>query len=158
MRRARDLFDRVADFHALCEAARRAAKGKRTQPHVARFLMDLEPEALRLRWELLDGTWRPGAYRRLRDRGLLELHAAGAASYYTLGPRVGAADRGELPVDRRDLHMDRGELRVDGGGLPTDLRAAIAGLGPRQRKGKLRPVIARSAPCDSPANGLSGPG
>ena len=63
MRRAKYLFEGVADFGALIEAARRAANGKRTQPHVARFLMDLEPEALRLRRELLDGTWRPGAYR-----------------------------------------------------------------------------------------------
>ena len=63
MRRAKHLFEGVADFGALVEAAGRAAKGKRRQPHVARFLMDLEPEVLRLRRELLDGTWRPGRYR-----------------------------------------------------------------------------------------------
>ena len=63
MRRDRHLFDRVVDFGALCEAARRAAKGKRRQPEVARFLMDLEPEVLRLARELSDGSWRPGSYR-----------------------------------------------------------------------------------------------
>ena len=51
------------DFGALCDAARRAALGKRRQPNVARFLMDLEPELLRLRRELVAGAWRPGRYR-----------------------------------------------------------------------------------------------
>ncbi len=63
MKRARDLFDRVVDFRALCQAAGRAARGKRQQPQVATFLMDLEPEILQLRRELLSGRWRPGPYR-----------------------------------------------------------------------------------------------
>ena len=63
MRRAGHLFERAADFHALLAAARRAGRGKRRQPHVARFLMDLEPEVLRLQRELCAGAWRPGPYR-----------------------------------------------------------------------------------------------
>ena len=50
--------------------------------------------------------------RRLRDRGLLELHARGSQSYYTLALRLrlrDAADRGEQVPDRGELGPDRGE-------------------------------------------------
>jgi len=67
VRRTGHLFERVADFHALVAAARRAARGKRDKPRVAAFLMDLEPEVLRLQRELLDGTWRPGPGRTDED-------------------------------------------------------------------------------------------
>ena len=63
MRRARGLFETATSFAALCDAAGRAARGKRHKPHVARFLMDLEPEVLALRRELVGGTWRPGPCR-----------------------------------------------------------------------------------------------
>ena len=55
------LWDDVASFGALCAAARRAARGKRRVAAVARWLADLEPNALRLERELDAGTWRPGA-------------------------------------------------------------------------------------------------
>lgn len=68
--------------------------------------------------------------RRLRDRSMLELHRAGAQSYYTLGPVLLAGDRpgqgnlvldrGELAADRRELGPDRGELPADRGELGAD--------------------------------------
>lgn len=63
MKRVGHLFGAVSDFHALCRAARRAARGKRLTAEGAAFLFDLEPEVLRLQRELTDGTWRTGPYR-----------------------------------------------------------------------------------------------
>ncbi|TQE98606.1 MAG: hypothetical protein FKY71_12970 [Spiribacter salinus] len=52
------------------------------------------------------------------ERGLLELHAAGAQSYYTLPERLAqVADRGEHRADRGEQGVDRGELGADRGGL-----------------------------------------
>lgn len=66
----------------------------------------------------------------LRDRGLLELHAAGSQSFYTLAQHLsGCSDRGELL-------LDRGEQ------LAVDLKQAVISLGVRPRKNKLRKVIA----------------
>lgn len=59
MRRIGAFFDRLTSFEALIAAARRAALGKRGKRPVARFLLDLEPEVLRLQRELCAGTWRP---------------------------------------------------------------------------------------------------
>ena len=71
--------------------------------------------------------------RRLRDRGLLELHARGSQSYYTLA----------LPLRLHDA-ADRGELGPDRGEqLAPSLLEAIAGLGVRPRKEPLRRVIAQ---------------
>ena len=92
--------------------------------------------------------------RRLRDRGLLELHPAGSQSYYTLAPRLRSAesadrgeqvpDRGELPSDRGELGPDLGELGADRGEqLAPSLLEAIAALGVRPRKEPLRQVIAQ---------------
>lgn len=87
--------------------------------------------------------------RRLRDRNLLELHPHGANSYYTL-PAIlltpadrGEFDtyRGELEADRGEITQDRGELGADRGELPTEIAAAIAQLGERPRKERLRAVI-----------------
>lgn len=77
--------------------------------------------------------------RTLRDRGLLELHAHGSASYYTLSrllapasPERRGTDPGDLGTDPGDLHADLGDLRsepaadlgdlhADPGDLPSDL-------------------------------------
>lgn len=61
-RRESGLFPRIADFQALCEAALRAARGKRHKPRVAQFLAGLETEVLRLQRELLEERWQPGGY------------------------------------------------------------------------------------------------
>jgi ATP-dependent DNA helicase RecG len=71
--------------------------------------------------------------RRLRDRGLLELHARGSQSYYTLALRLRLRDA----ADRGEQVPDRGEQ------LAPSLLEAIAGLGVRPRKEPLRRVIAQ---------------
>lgn len=68
--------------------------------------------------------------RRLRDRGLLELHPAGSQSFYTLAPRLRSAesaDRGKQVLDRGEPQSDRGELGADRGEqLAPSLLEAIA--------------------------------
>jgi RNA-directed DNA polymerase len=64
-RRIGGLFPDIASFHALCEAAGRAARGKRGKPGVAGFLASLERNALRIEAALLDGTWQPGPYTEI---------------------------------------------------------------------------------------------
>lgn len=53
------LFESVANFESLLKAARRAARGLRQRPAVARFLADIEVEVLALERELLSGTYNP---------------------------------------------------------------------------------------------------
>jgi len=60
------LFERATELHALREAARRAARGKRLATEAAAFLADLDSEVLALQRELLSGNYRPGAYRTFR--------------------------------------------------------------------------------------------
>ena len=66
--KARDLFDGIASFPALLEAARKAARGKRAKPGAAAFLANLEPEVLRLERELSSGSYRPGRYTVIEIR------------------------------------------------------------------------------------------
>ncbi|MBD3335742.1 MAG: RNA-dependent DNA polymerase [Candidatus Eisenbacteria bacterium] len=63
MRRVGDLFDRACSFENLLAAARRAARGTSKTAEVAGFLLDLEPEVLRLERELRNGSYAPGEYR-----------------------------------------------------------------------------------------------
>jgi len=65
-----DLFEQATSVPALLAATRRAARGKRHRPDVARFLMDAEPRCLRLGRALRrpvdePGAWQPGATRTL---------------------------------------------------------------------------------------------
>ncbi|MEM7305781.1 MAG: reverse transcriptase/maturase family protein [Planctomycetota bacterium] len=60
MRRANGLWPRVVAFDHLCASARRAARGKRRVAGAARFLADLEPNALALQRALEAGSWSPG--------------------------------------------------------------------------------------------------
>jgi ATP-dependent DNA helicase RecG len=94
--------------------------------------------------------------RRLRDRTMLELHRAGAQSFYTLDPGLLADDRpGHLVLDQGGLAADRGGIEPDRGGIATDrggkepdrgeldpaLAQVLASLGTRPRKEKLRQAI-----------------
>ncbi|MBI5245279.1 MAG: RNA-dependent DNA polymerase [Elusimicrobia bacterium] len=63
MKRVGYLFEQVADFGALCAAARRAARGKGETPSAASFTFHMETEVLKLQRELLDGSYRPRPYR-----------------------------------------------------------------------------------------------
>ena len=96
--------------------------------------------------------------RRLRDRGLLDLHNHGPNSFYTLPQTLVSdsdridlpADRGEMPADREELPADRVELPTDRGGvnrvfdgLPQSIQDEIMALGPRPRKERLRTAIVK---------------
>ena len=63
MRRCGLLFESVADFGALLAAERRARRGKRCRPDVARFVFQLETNLLDLESELRDGSYRMQPYR-----------------------------------------------------------------------------------------------
>jgi retron-type reverse transcriptase len=63
MKRVGGLWGELTSFANLLAAAEAAAAGKRKRPDVAAFRMELEPELLRLRRELLEGSYQPGRYR-----------------------------------------------------------------------------------------------
>ena len=63
--KAHDLFDDITSFSALLTASQRAAKGKRSKPGVAAFLVNLEKEVLRLERELKTGQYCPGRYTEI---------------------------------------------------------------------------------------------
>ena len=56
------LFEDIAGFRPLIEAAERAVRGKRAKPGAAAFMANLESEVLRLQRELQTRTYRPGRY------------------------------------------------------------------------------------------------
>jgi retron-type reverse transcriptase len=68
MKRVGNLWPQVVSFENLLAAARDAARGKRSRPDVAWFLLNLEPELLRLRRELESGEYRPGTYHTFQVR------------------------------------------------------------------------------------------
>ncbi len=57
------LFDRLTGWENLYRAARKARRGKRRHPDVARFELDRERQLLRIQHELRTRTYRPGSYR-----------------------------------------------------------------------------------------------
>lgn len=63
MKRHGHLFEQVVAFDNLVAAARRAVRGKTHRPAVGAFLVDLEPEVLKLERELRGGTYEPQPYR-----------------------------------------------------------------------------------------------
>ena len=65
-----DLFEQIACFPSLSNAARKATRGKRCKPGAAAFLADLEKEILRLERELRSLTYRPGRYTRIETHEL----------------------------------------------------------------------------------------
>lgn len=64
MNRLGQLWDALISWDNLLLAYRKAKRGKRTRPAVARFACDLETELLTLQRELQDGSYRPGGYRQ----------------------------------------------------------------------------------------------
>lgn len=75
-------------------AARRAARGKRRRPDVARFLLDLEPRCFELARVLAEGIWRPGEYRTfwVREPKLRLISAAPFADRVVHHAWVGVAE------------------------------------------------------------------
>ena len=57
------LFERLASFENLYQAATQARRGKRFRDATARFHHNLAANLVRLREELLSGGYRPGPYR-----------------------------------------------------------------------------------------------
>ena len=58
-----NLYDKITDFNNLLKSAKNAQKGKRFQPNVAHFNLQLESEILQLLRELKSQTYRPGNYK-----------------------------------------------------------------------------------------------
>jgi retron-type reverse transcriptase len=63
MKRLGNLWEELTSFENLLGAAKLAAKGKRRRTDVASFALDLEGELVRLRRELIEEGYWPGAYR-----------------------------------------------------------------------------------------------
>ena len=63
VRRLGHLFESVANFNALRAAERRARRGKRSRPDVARFVFHLEANLLALESELCTKTYTMRPYR-----------------------------------------------------------------------------------------------
>jgi RNA-directed DNA polymerase len=63
VRRLGGIWERVLAFENLLDAHRKARRGKRARPAVARFELDLERNLLDLQRELGDRTYWPGGYR-----------------------------------------------------------------------------------------------
>jgi len=68
VKRIGDLWNGIVSFENLLGAAHAAARGKRSRPDVAEFLLNLEPEVLLLQRELTGGGYRPGPYRTFEIR------------------------------------------------------------------------------------------
>lgn len=63
MKRTGNLWDKLSSWDNLLHAALSAAQGKRRRPDVAAFLLDLEPNLVRLQSDLRGGVYAPGEYR-----------------------------------------------------------------------------------------------
>ena len=68
MKRVGRLFERAVSYENLYGAVHDAARGKRSRPDVAAFLLDLEREVPRLRRALIEASYRPGGYRTFTVR------------------------------------------------------------------------------------------
>lgn len=63
MKTFKHLYERICAFENLELAFRKARRGKRGQPNVAAFEMNLDSELLALQEELVAGAYQPGRYR-----------------------------------------------------------------------------------------------
>ncbi|MBV6438963.1 MAG: RNA-directed DNA polymerase [Haliscomenobacteraceae bacterium CHB4] len=63
MKTHKNLWPAITDFQNLLLAAQNAQKGKRFQPNVSRFNIELEPNLFELKAELEACAYRPGPYR-----------------------------------------------------------------------------------------------
>jgi retron-type reverse transcriptase len=63
VRRVADLYDQIADYDNLCEAFRKAAKGKQNRPEVIAFRQDFTANIQNLRGQLLSHNFDIGHYR-----------------------------------------------------------------------------------------------
>ena len=75
-----NLFDRIASFRALHEAAMRAIFGKRGKLGAAAFMAHLEKNLLRIEQALRGGSWHGGSYTVIEVRDLKPRMTATAAA------------------------------------------------------------------------------
>lgn len=68
MKTYRHLYPRIVDWENLMEAWRKARRGKRYTVAAAAFERDLDVELLRIQRDLVEETYRPGAYRSFTIR------------------------------------------------------------------------------------------
>jgi hypothetical protein len=66
MKRYGHLFEQVCSFKALTRSALQGARGKKTKPRVALFLLDHENEVIEIEGELLAKTYHPRPYRTFK--------------------------------------------------------------------------------------------
>ena len=66
MKRYGNLWHQIVDWENLLLASRYAQKGKRFRDNVLAFNYNLEPELFKLRSELAEKSYRPGAYKSFR--------------------------------------------------------------------------------------------
>jgi len=62
MKRRRNLWSQIVNFPNLLHAAQKAQQGKRSQPNVALFNLNLEHNLFQILQELVEGTYQPGPY------------------------------------------------------------------------------------------------
>jgi retron-type reverse transcriptase len=80
MKTHKHLFEQVCSLENILAASREALKnGKRAKPPGARYFADLEKHAVRLRRELLEGTYRHGGYTYFKVHEPKERLVAAAA-------------------------------------------------------------------------------
>lgn len=104
MRRARHLFERIADFSHLARAFDGARRGKRPSQEALEFAHDLEPRLWAMRRALLAGPYPWGAYRHfwIRDPKPRLIRAAPFADRVLHHAIVDALD----PILRRGFIAD----------------------------------------------------
>ena len=64
MKRYGNLYPQLCSFENLWLAAKKAEKGKRSRPEVARFNLRLESELFELQQQLRQQSYQPGIYRQ----------------------------------------------------------------------------------------------
>ena len=62
MKRYGNLWEKIIDFSNLMQAARNAQRGKRFRPNVLAFNDQLEPQLIKLQYQLQTQTYHPGTY------------------------------------------------------------------------------------------------
>lgn len=63
MKRSNNLWDRIIEFENILQAARQAQRGKRFRDNVLAFNYNLEKELARIKTQLENKTYHPGAYK-----------------------------------------------------------------------------------------------